>query len=231
MIVATVMEKLRTIVLGNVHAFLDAAIDASSIPAIKQNIRDMEEAIETLETEAINAEGEMNVAKEKQTTLQAQADELNTNIDLILGDGDETNDSQAVLLEARLTGVKEALDAANEEVATYKETMDSVDKVVNALKAKLEVMMRQLGVLEAQEKTSGAKKKAAEAIQAAIKLTGAQTSIDNVAQRVNKKSHIADAKLRRAMGGMESSLDEDKLLADARAKIEARKAALKNKEN
>lgn len=224
----TIFRKLRVILLGNAHALLDKVIDEMSVTAIQQNIRDLEAAIEELEENAAKAEGEMNTAITRMTRIQAQVDELNQNIDLILGDGDDSNDHLALPLQARLTGLETDLETAKSEVETYRQTMQAVDKIVSALKAKHQSRLAKLAFFESQDKTSKAKEEAAEAIEMASKL-GDGPSVDNIAKRIETRSNIADARLRRAMKDMDTSMGEDVILADAKAKLAARKAALKAK--
>lgn len=226
---ATILQKLRTIVLGNAHALLDRIIDETSIPSIKQNIRDLEEAIGELKGEAATAEGSKVTAEHKLTGINSQVDELNENIDFILGDGDDVNDHLAEPLQVRFIGLEEQQKAAAEEVEVYKQTMQAVDQVVLALEAKLQTRLTQLNLLESQDKTSKAKNKAAKAIEMAVKI-GDGPSVDNIGERIERESNIADARLRRAMGSMESGLSQDSLLADARARLAARKAQLKSKD-
>lgn len=226
---ATILQKLRTIVLGNAHALLDRIIDETSIPSIKQNIRDLEEAIGELQDEAATAEGSKVTAEHNLTGINSQVDELNKNIDFILGDGDDVNDHLAEPLQARLIGLEKQQKAAAEEVEVYKQTMQAVDQVVSALQAKFQTRLTQLNLLESQDKTSKAKNKAAEAIEMAVKI-GDGPSVDNIGERIERESNIADARLRRAMGSVESGLSQDSLLADARARLAARKAQLKSKD-
>lgn len=224
----SVFQKIRTITLGAAHALLDRTIDEMSIPALKQNMRDLEASIGTLESEAAEAEGNMVTAKSKLLTVTAQINELNTNIDFILGDGDDANDYLAEPLQARLTGLEVQQTALQSEVEIYSQTMQAVDKVAAALKAKLQTRLSQIALLESQEKTADAKNSAADAIEMASKLGGGDgPSVDNIQDRMAQKSNIADARLRRAMGDIQTGLGQDEILIDARAKLAIRKAALK----
>lgn len=226
---ATILQKLRTIIFGNAHALLDKIIDETSIPSLKQNIRDLEEAIRELQDEAATAEGSKVTAEHKLTGISSQVDELNKNIDFILGDSDDANDHLAEPLQARLIGLEKQQSAAAEEVEVYKQTMQAVDQVVSALQVKLQTRLTQLNLLESQDKTSEAKNKAAKAIEMAARL-GDGPSVDNIEERIQKESNIADARLRRAMGSVESGLGQDALLAGARERLAIRKAQLKSKD-
>ncbi|MFA5986535.1 MAG: hypothetical protein WC819_04295 [Parcubacteria group bacterium] len=223
----TIFQKLRTITLGAAHALLDKAIDEMSIPALKQNLRDIEAAIKTLDEEAAEAEGSMVTANNRATAITAQVDELNTNIVFILSDGDDSNDHLSEPLQARLTGLEVQQKSALAEVETFKQTMMAVDQVASALKAKQQTRLTQITLLQSQANTAEAKNKAADAIELANKLGGGEiSSVDDFQERIETKSNIADARLRRAMGDMQTGLGQDAILADAKAKIAARKAKI-----
>ncbi|MFH1461088.1 MAG: PspA/IM30 family protein [Patescibacteria group bacterium] len=222
----TILRKLRTIVLASAHGLLDKVIDEMSIPALRQNIRDLENAIDDLAGEAAVAEGSMKTAKDRLAEIQAQVTELNRTIDFILSDGDDSNDHLAEPLQARLIGLEEQDKTAKKEVETYRQTMEAVDKVVSALKAKHQSRLTQITLLESQAKTTEAKNQAAEAIEMASQI-GDGPSVDSIAQKVTRKSNIADARLRRAMGDLETGLGQDALLNEAKARLAVRKAQLK----
>ncbi len=222
----TIFQKLRTITLGAAHSLLDRVIDEMSIPALKQYIRDLEVAIENLKDEAATAEGCMTTANSNLTAIDAQIKELDTTIGFILGDGDNSNDHLAEPLQVRLTALQNNRVTIATEVETYKQTMLSVDQVISALEAKLQVQLAQVTLLESQAKSTAAKTRAAKAIEAAGRFTDGP-SVDNLAERVANNSNIADAKLRRAMGDIQTGLGQDTLIADAKAKLAARKAAIK----
>jgi len=222
----SVLQKLRTIILGNMHALLDKVIDLNSPAAIRQYIRDLETAIEDLQSEASIAQGSMKTQDDKLTGLDAQIKELNTNIDFILGDGDDTNDHLAEPLQARLIGLEQQRLPLLKEVEGYRQTMEALDQTASSLKAKHEAMMAQLNLIEQQSKATAAKTKAANAIEAAARFTEGP-SVDNVAERVTQQANVADARLQRAMGDAQTGLGQDALIAEARARIEVRKTQLK----
>src|SRR3989344_5452236 len=103
---ASLFEKIRTVVLANAHQLLDAAIDLNSVAAVKQHIRDLEGAIDQMEEAVIEANGNRTTVKRQLNDKRSQIAELNQNIDFIVGDGDESNDHLALPMEARLQGLE-----------------------------------------------------------------------------------------------------------------------------
>ena len=224
----SVLQKLRTIILGNMHALLDKVIDLNSPAAIRQYIRDLEAAIEDLQGEAAIAQGNMKTQEDKLTGLEAQIKELDVNIDFILGDGDDSNDHLAEPLQARLIRLEQQKVPLFKEVEGYRQTMEALDQTASSLKAKHEAMMSQLNIIEQQSRCTMAKNNAASAIEAAVRFTEGP-SVDNVVERVTQQANIADARFQRAIGDAQTGLGQDAMIVEARTRLAARKAVLKEK--
>ena len=75
---------------------------------------------------------------------------------------------------------------------------------------------------------SKAKERAVGAIRQAgrIASAGSDVSVDAVADRIQRRADIADAKFERAMGEMNSEVKKDVVIAQAQARLEQRKARL-----
>ena len=59
-----------------------------------------------------------------------------------------------------------------------------------------------------------------------IASTGSDVSIDAVADRIQRRADVADARFERAMGEMSDEVSKDVVIAQAQARLEARKAKL-----
>lgn len=225
---ATLFKKFRTFALSNLHTLLDKAIDLNSIGAIKQHIRDLEEAKEEIADEAAVAKGRVSAADKEMTALRAKIVATNENIDAILNDGDESNDHLAEKLDVRLQGYEQTLQGNQEEFDALKKTAEALAQATDKLNTKHGEMMRNLTRLEQLERTAAAKAKAAEALKAAAKVTAGagEVSVDNIESRLREKATVADAKFERAMGDLNSQDDTDVAAALAKQRIAARRAKL-----
>ena len=113
---AGLFQKARMAALSSAHALLDKIIDLNSVGAVKQYVRDLENALEDLEDAAATEAGHVRTVQRDCIQLQSQMKELNQNIDFILSDNNPANDHLAKPLEARLIGLEQRTNAKDEEI-------------------------------------------------------------------------------------------------------------------
>lgn len=225
---AGLFQKARVAALSSAHALLDKVIDLNSIGAVKQYVRDVENALEDLEDAAATEAGHLRTAQRDAVQLQAQIKELNQNIDFILTDNNPANDHLAKPLEARLIGLEQRTSAKNEEIASTQKSSQALNEAVSTLQAKYQSMVEQLQRLVAMDAAAKAKEGAVEAMRNVGRITsaGGTISVDDISDRIQRRSDVADAKFEQAMGEMSGQLEKDVVLAQAEARLEQRKARL-----
>ncbi|MBI4285820.1 MAG: PspA/IM30 family protein [Chloroflexi bacterium] len=225
---AGLFQKARVAALSTAHALLDKVIDMNSIGAVKQYVRDMENALEDLEDAAATAAGHVRTVQRDADQLRSQIKELNQNIDFIISDNNPANDYLAKPLEARLIGLEQRASTKDEEIAAGQKTAQALSEAVSALRTRYQNMVEQLRRLEAMDRAAKAKEAAVEAMRQAGRLAsaGGDVSVDAVADRIQRRSDVADAKFERAMGEMSSQVQQDVVLAQAEARLAQRKARL-----
>jgi len=225
---AGLFQKARVAALSSAHALLDKIIDTNSMGAVKQYIRDMENALEDLEDAAAAASGHLRTVQRDTTQLQSQIKELNQNIDFVLSDMNPANDHLAKPLEARLIGLEQRVSSKQEEIVSGQKTEQALNEAVSNLRARYQSMVEQLQRLEAMDASAKAKEGAVEAMRnvGRITSTGGTVSVDAIADRIQRRSDVADAKFEQAMGEMSGQVEKDIVLAQAEARLEQRKARL-----
>jgi phage shock protein A len=221
-------QKARIAALSSAHALLDKIVDMNSIGAVKQYIRDLESALEDLEDAAATAAGHLRTVQRDSVQLQSQTRELNQNIDFILGDNNPANDHLAKPLEARLIGLEQRLSSKEEEIDSGQKTAQALNEAVSTLRTKYQSMVEQLQRLEAMDRAAKAKEGAVEAMRNVGRITsaGGNVSVDAIADRIQRRSDVADAKFEQAMGEMSDQVEKDVVLAQAEARLEQRKTRL-----
>ncbi len=107
-------------------------------------------------------------------------------------------------------------------------TAQALAEAVSTLQAKYQAMVEQMQRLEAMDRATKAKESAAQAMRNAgrVSATGGRVSIDAVADRIQRRADVADAKFELAMGDMSNQVEKDVVLAQAEARLEQRKARL-----
>ncbi len=225
---ASLFQKARIAALSTAHALMDKVVDLNSIGAVKQYVRDLENALEELEDASAVATGHVRTVQRDAVSIRAQIKELNGNIDFILSDNKPDNDHLAEPLEARLIGLEQRITAREEEIGTSQKTAQALSEAVSTLQTRYQNMVQQVQRLEAMDQATRAKEKAVEAIKQAgqIASTGSDVSIDAVADRIQRRADAADARFERALGDMSGQVEKDVVLAQAQARLEARKARL-----
>ncbi len=225
---AGLFQKARVAALSSAHALLDKVIDLNSVGAVKQYVRDLENALEDLEDAAATEAGHVRTVQRDVVQVQSQIKELNGNIDFILSDTNPANDHLAKPLEARLIGLEQRASAKNEELDSAQKSSQALNEAVSTLQAKYQNMVEQLQRLEAMDSAAKAKEAAVDAMRnvGRISSAGASVSVDDITNRIQRRSDVADAKFEQAMGEMSGQLEKDVVLAQAEARLEQRKARL-----
>ncbi|MBI2552160.1 PspA/IM30 family protein [Candidatus Uhrbacteria bacterium] len=221
-------KKIRTGVLAQAHKLADALIDLDSVAALKVHIRDLEEALEELQDAAAAEVGNVRTLEQAIVALDARVKELNSNIEFLLSDEDESNDHLATPLQAKLDMLSRELAAKREELTVARQTASQLSEAASNLKAKHASMVERVRSLESLERVAEAKDRAAEAIRSAgAAVAGSDgPSVDDVEARLRRKANVADARFTRAMGEFAGGVEQDVALAQAKAAIERRKAEI-----
>jgi phage shock protein A len=225
---SSLFSKARVFVLGNLHELMDAAIDLNSVASVKQYIRDLESARDGIRIQAATATGRVTTLTANIANLQKEIDENTSNIDLLLGDDDPSNDSNAVTIQLTVDNLKSRLESNQTDLATAQQMANSMNDAVQKIVTKHGQMASQLRTLEQQAASADANEQAANAMEAVASLSNIDSSstIDNVSERIQARAATAKARLDQAFGSVSSGADDSVALAKAKKAIEDRKAAL-----
>jgi len=226
--IASLFQKARIAALSAAHNLMDKVIDLNSIGAVKQYVRALESALEALEDASATAAGHVRTVQRESDQIKYQMKELNQNIDFILGDSKPENDYLATPLEARLIGLEQRMSTKEEELAAAQKTSQALIDATASLRPQHQGMVQQIQRLEAMDMAAKAKERAADAIQQAGKIasSGGDVSIDAGSDRIQRRADVADARFERALGEMNDQVEKDVVVAQAQARLEARKARL-----
>jgi phage shock protein A len=225
---ASLFQKARIAALAAAHSLMDRVVDLNSIGAVKQYVRDLENALEDLEDASAAAAGHVRTVQRDADQVRSQIRELNQNIDFVLSDNKPENDYLATPMEARLIGLEQRATTQDEEIGTGQKTAQALNEAVSTLRTRYQNMVQQVQRLEAMDKATRAKESAVDAIRQAgqIASAGSDVSIDAVADRIQRRADVADARFDRALGEMNGEVEKDVVIAQAQARLEQRKARL-----
>ncbi len=103
---ASLLEKVNTLIQANLHWLVDQALKQNSIAVINQYIREVEDNLEDLTSAVATVGGNVKTVRRKHDELQARYNELDRNIDLFLREGrdDLARDAEQTQLDPALAG-------------------------------------------------------------------------------------------------------------------------------
>ncbi|HTM68483.1 MAG TPA: PspA/IM30 family protein [Candidatus Binatia bacterium] len=225
---ASIWQKIRTLTLGNLHELLDAAIDLNSVAACKQYVRDLEEAKDKMRDEAAAARGRLGQSQAAVATLEHQIETDTEGAQLLLDDGDDSNDGDAQKLMEGVVQKQELLETKKAQLATDKQVADALGDAVRKITSKHAEMVNNVRRLESLEQQTKAQEQATAALKQAGKIANSTdgVSVDNVEQRLRDRAAASSEKFKDAMadvsgGSVQESLQSAKakqLIAQMRAK-------------
>jgi len=131
---ASLLEKVQTLVAANLHALVDQALKANSLAVLDQYIRQVQDNLEDLEDAAATIGGEVKTLKRKYDEFAAKAAELDRSIDLMLKEGKE---ELAVAAQSKLNSTQRLAETYK---AQYERQQVEYAKLLDA-KLKLEAKL------------------------------------------------------------------------------------------
>ena len=127
---ATLLEKVSTLISANLHSLVDQALKSNSLGVIDQYIRQVEEQLENLADAAATVGGEVRSLKRKLEEHQDKANELDKAIDALLAEG---NESTAVAAQSRLNSTNQLIETYQTQItkleSEYQKLLDAKVKL------------------------------------------------------------------------------------------------------
>jgi len=226
---ATLLEKVSTLISANLHALVDQALKTNSLAVIDQYIRQVEDQLENLGDAATTVGAEIKSIRRKLDEHQQKADELDRAVDVFLNEG---NDTSAGATQSRLNSTQRLVETYKTQITTqeveYQKLLDAKVK----LEARLATMKQQRTELQALLELAKSKELVTKTVKSLDDLMGTGDSdISGIAQSIYQRLDKANtaAEIRSA------SLDEqiDRLLEkdSIQKQLEARKQKLAAQES
>jgi len=194
---ASLLEKVSTLISANLHAMVDSALKANSLAVFDEYIRQAENNLDALEDAAATVGGNVKTLARKVEQYQADATKQDADIDALLRQGKE---DLATAVQAKLNTTNELLAQYK---ANYEKTQTEYQKLMDS-KLKLEAKLTTI-------------KQEREQMQALLDLAKSKESTVGAIRSLKDLEGVGDADIARITEGIRSRLDK----ADARAEIES----------
>ena len=224
----SIFSKVTLIAKAGAHSLLDKQIDAHSVEAHEQLIRELETAIQSESTETIRAEVAAKSLHLQVTAIQKQIDEFNAAIETNLNDGDPTNDHEAetmmthvIELEQERDSIKSQEDSTNENHTLLADTLEKLRERHKKMVSELNELRRAVS----QAKTDN---QALKAVRQAKDLTEGVDSahLGGALDKARQDSEVARAELKDAVGSIQSTPEALLQKNQAAARIVAMRAKI-----
>jgi phage shock protein A len=194
---ASLLEKVGTLISANLHAMVDAALKANSLAVFDEYIRQAENNLEALEDAAATVGGNVKTLARKVEQYQADTAKQDHDIDELLKQGKE---DLATAVQAKLNTTSKLLAQYR---ADHQKTQAEYQKLIDS-KLKLEAKLTTI-------------KQEREEMQALLDLAKSKERTVGAIRSLKDLEGVGDADISRITEGIRSRLDQ----AEARAEIES----------
>jgi len=197
--------KATLIVKATSHGVLDRIIDANSVEAHEQLIRDLQAAMQAESTETIRAK--VQTLHTKVAAIQQQIDDFNAGIAANLNDGDPTNDHEAEAMMNHVIELEDERDQLKASETAANENYKLLSETLGKLKDRNAQMMKELNALRTAVSQAKTDNRALAAVRAANDLTQGVDSIHlgGALAAAQQKSAVAREELKQAVGSLQDS--------------------------
>lgn len=203
---ASLMEKVSTLISANLHHMVDQALKSNSLAVIDQYIRQVENNLADLEEAAATVGGEVKSIKRRMATYEQKRNELDRAIDAFLTEG---NESAAAAAQSRLNSVNRLLETYQEQVERQEAEFDNLLSAKVKLEARLATMKQEREELEALLQLAKSKETTVKAMKSLDDLMGSGDSdIEAIAESIYSRLDKASTASEMRAASLDEQMDE-----------------------
>ena len=221
---ASLFDKVQTLVSANLHALVDRALQSNSIAVIDEYIRQVENSLDELEDAIATVGGQLKTLQRKQAEFEAQARDLDKNIDAMLLQGRSDLASAAQSKLNSVQGLAENYkQQAERQSAEYQKLLDARLKLearLSTIKQEREELVGLLDLAKSKEIT-------VKAVGSLDDLVGAGDSdIARVAESIRARLDKAQARSEMQATRMDAQMDDILKRSEVESQLEERRKRL-----
>jgi len=221
---ATLMQKIKTLISANLHAMVDKALKDNSMAVFDQYVRDVEDNLANLEDAVATVGGELKTLRRKKTELDQRAAELDRNIDIFLREGKE---DLALAAQSKLNSVQRLVQNYEESLARQDAEFQSLKDARLKLEAKLTTVKQEREELQVLLDLARSKEITAKTIKSLDDLMGSgDADISRVAEGIRARLDKASAKSEMLASSLDAQMDDVLEKSALEAQLAERKARL-----
>jgi len=221
---ASLLEKVQTLVSANLHWMVDQALKTNSIAVINQYIREVEDNLEDLQNAVATVGGQVKTIKRQHDDAQAKADELDRNIDLFLKEGRE---DLAMAAQSKLNSTQRLVTTYSTQLEQMQREYQSLMDARLKLEAKLTTIKQEKEELQALLDLAKSKEIAAKTMKSLDDLAGVgDADVARIAESIRGRLDRASAESEMRAASLDKQMDDVLERDQLDAQLSARKARL-----
>jgi phage shock protein A len=221
---ASLLEKIQTLISANLHAMVDSALKANSMAVFDQYVREVEDNLENLEDAVATVGGELKTLRRKKGGMDEKAAELDRNIDIFLREGKE---DLALAAQSKLNSVSRLVQNYGEMLQRQEAEFQNLQDARLKLEAKLTTVKQEREELQALLDLARSKELTAKTIKSLDDLMGTDDAdVSRVAEGIRARLDIASARSEMLAESLEAQMDKVLEKSTIEAQLAERKARL-----
>jgi phage shock protein A len=203
---ASLLEKVSTLISANLHALVDSALKSNSLAVIDEYIRQVENNLADLEDAAATVGGEVKSIKRRLDDHEQKHQELDRAIDAFLTEG---NEGAAVATQSRLNSVARLVETYKEQVQRQETEFKSLLDAKVKLEARLATMKQEREELQALLELAKSKEVTVKAIKSLDNLMGSGDSdIKSIAESIHARLDKASTASEMRAANLDEQMDQ-----------------------
>ncbi len=227
---ATLLEKVSTLISANLHSLVDQALKTNSLAVIDQYLRQVEDQLENLEDAAATVGGEVKSIRRKLDEHQQKAADLDRAVDAFLVAG---NDTAAASAQSRLNSTKGLIETYQAQLVRQEEEFQKLLEAKVKLEARHATMKQQREELQSLLELAKSKEIINKTVKGLDDMMGSGDSdISGIAQSIYARLDKANAAAEIRSTNLDEQIDHllDKQAVDSQLEERKRRLAEKKAE-
>lgn len=203
---ASLLEKVSTLISANLHDLIDRALQSNSPAVIDQYIRQVENNLEDLEEAAATVGGEAKSIRRRADDARQKLTELDRAIDAFLLEG---NEDAAAAVQSRYNSTERLVETYTEQLRRQEEEYGKLLGAKVKLEARLATMQQQREELQALLDLAKSKEMTVKAMKSLDDLMGAGDSdVRRIAESIQARLDKASTASEIRAASLDQQMDE-----------------------
>ncbi len=221
---ASLLQKINTLISANMHALVDSALEANSVKVMDEYIRQAERNLDALDDAAATVGGTVKTLRRKYEEFAAAAEKLDRDIDTLLvrGKTDLAQAAQAELNQKQQLA-QEYYEQWQTQESEYRRMLDAKLK----LEAKLTTIRQEREHLKALMELVEAKEMTTRTVRSLDDLAGmGDEDVARLGEQIRSRLDREEARLEMASTSVHDQIDEAIGMSEIELQLEERRQRL-----